>query len=208
MTKSTTHFEGIMATLIVLGTVQKKVDIETLTVACFKAFPSLFSMDLFKEYPRLDRVRNRINDLLNANLVVESTEGLFQLTNQGIEWGEKNTELVRRAEQLLSNTELKVTVSQNMGNEEIEKEKKKLIRTSAYNKFKKNKNEMTIMDFMDFLKIDIYSTMQLFDRKIKRLKSICEMDKELKELFLFMSSKFGEDYTSFKNEIDKLMVEK
>jgi len=205
MAKSTTHIDGIMATLIVLGADKKSVDAETLTVACFKAFPSLFSMDLFKEYPRIDRVKNRIKDLLHANLIVEHKDSFYRLTEQGKEWGGKNTKLVRRAGQLLLGTGLDVTVSQNIGREEFEKEKEKLIRTSAYNKFKKNKNEITIMDFMDFLKLDIYSTRQLFERKVKRIKAICRMDEELKELFLFMSKKFGEDYTSFKNGIDKLI---
>lgn len=42
MSKSTTHIDGIMATLTILGADKKSVDAETLTVACFKAFPSLF----------------------------------------------------------------------------------------------------------------------------------------------------------------------
>lgn len=197
--------DGIMATLTVLGADKKIIDSETLTVACFKAFPSLFSMDLFKDYPRIDRVKNRIKDLLHANLIVEHKDSFYGLTENGIEWGRKNTELVRRAGQLLSKTELDLTVSQNMGTEELDKEKKKLVRTSAYNKFKKNKKEITVMDFMDFLKLDIYSTRQLFERKIRRIKAICGMDDELKELFSFMSTKFGEDYISFKNEIDRLI---
>jgi hypothetical protein len=205
MAKSTTHADGIMATLTILGADQKSVDAETLTVACFKAFPSLFSMDLFKEYPRIDRVKNRIKDLLHSNLIVEYKNSFYRLTEKGKEWGSKNTELVRRAGQLLSAEGMKVTCSQNMGVDEVEREKKKFIKTAAYNKFKKNKNEITIMDFMDFLKLDIYSTKQLFERKVKRIKAICLMDEELKKLFLFMSKKFGEDYTSFKNEIDKLI---
>jgi len=207
MSKSTTHIEGIMATLIILGADKKSVDVETLTVACFKSFPSLFSMDLFKEYPRIDRIKNRIKDLLHDNLVIEDNDN-YILTEKGKDWGKKNTELVRRAGQLLSKTEMKIINSQNVGVEEFEKEKKKLIRTSAYNKFKKNKNAITIMDFMDFLKLDIYSTRQLFERKVKRIEAICNMDEELKQLFSFMSEKFGKDYTSFKNELDKLMVEK
>lgn len=207
MSKSTTHIDGIMATLTILGADKKSVDAETLTVACFKAFPSLFSMDLFKEYPRIDRVKNRIKDLLHADLVIEDNDN-YTLTEKGKEWGGKNTELVRRAGQLLSETEMTIINSQNVGAEEFEKEKKKLVRTSAYNKFKKNKNTITIMDFMDFLKLDIYSTRQLFERKIKRIEAICNMDEELKQLFLFMSENFGKDYTCFKNELDKLMVEK
>jgi len=207
MSKSTTHIDGIMATLTILGADKKSVDAETLTVACFKAFPSLFSMDLFKEYPRIDRIKNRIKDLLHADLVMEDNDN-YTLTEKGKNWGEKNTELVRRAGQLLSGTAMEFINSQNVGAEEFEKEKKKLIRTSAYNKFKRNKNTITIMDFMDFLKLDIYSTRQLFERKIKRIEAICNMDEELKSLFSFMSEKFGKDYTSFKNELDKLMVEK
>ena len=35
-----------------------------------------------------------------------------------------------------------------------------------------------------------------------------EQTRAEKDLFMFMSEKFGSDYISFKNEIDKLMVEK
>ena len=49
MTKTISHQEGIMAVLVFLGADKKAIDVETLTVSCFKAFPSLFSMDLFKE---------------------------------------------------------------------------------------------------------------------------------------------------------------
>src|SRR3989344_6095212 len=164
-------------------------------------------MDLFKEYPRIDRVKNRIKDLLNENWVIEDNDN-YTLTEKGKEWGEKNSELVRRAGQLLSKTELKIINFQNVGAEEFEKEKKKLIKTSAYNKFKINKNAITIMDFMDFLRLDIYSTKQLFERKIRSIRAICEMDDELKELFSFMSTKFGGDYISFKNESDRLIGKK
>ena len=77
MAKSTSHSDGIMATLTVLGATEKEIDSETLTVACFKAFPSLFSMDLFSEYPRIDRVKNRIKDLLHANFIVEAGAGSY-----------------------------------------------------------------------------------------------------------------------------------
>jgi hypothetical protein len=205
MAKSTTHIDGILATLIVLGADKKSIDAETLTVGCFKAFPSLFSMDLFKDYPRIDRVKNRIKDLLHEDMIIEHKDGFYKLTEKGKEWRLKKSELVRRAEQLLSNTELKSIESQNIADAEFEKEKKKLKRTSAYSEFGENKSKITIMDFMDFLKIDIYSTRQLFERKVKRIKAICMRDNELKELFIFMSKKFGERHTDFKIEIDRLL---
>lgn len=205
MVQSTTHIEGILASLFVLGGDNKPIDSETLTVGCFKAFPSLFSMDLFKDYPRIDRVKNRIKDLLHAGLVVEKEEGKYQLTEKGIDWTTKNSEIVRRTKEAIS-LDIGNISYQNMSQEEIDKEIRKLQRTDAYKKFTENKNDLiNIADFMDFLKIDIYSTKQLFDRKVKRIAAICDKDEKLKSLFIFMSNKFGKEYTSFKNEIDKLV---
>lgn len=205
MSKSTTHIEGILVSLYTLGGDKKPIDSETLTVGCFKAFPSLFSMDLFKEYPRIDRVKNRIKDLLHSGLVEEKGEGHYQLTEKGIEEVKKNSELLRRTESLI-NPNVESISSQNMSPEEVEKETKKLQRTAAYKKFTENKiDTLTIADFMDFLKIDIYATKQLFDRKVKRIAALCNMDKDLERLFNIMSEKFGKDYTLFKFEIDKLI---
>ncbi len=205
MVQSTTHIEGILASLFVLGGDKKPIDSETLTVGCFKAFPSLFSMDLFKDYPRIDRVKNRIKDLLHAGLVVEKEEGKYQLTEKGIDWTTKNSEIVRRTKQAIS-LDIGDISYQNMSQEEIDKEIRKLQRTDAYKKFTENKSDIiNIADFMDFLKIDIYSTKQLFDRKVKRIAAICDKDEKIKSLFIFMSNKFGKEYTSFKNEIDKLV---
>ncbi len=204
MVKSTTHIEGILASLYVLGGDKKPVDSETITVGCFKTFPSLFSMDLFKEYPRIDRVKNRIKDLLHSGLVEEKEEGYYQLTEKGIDFVNKNTELLRKAESTIK-SELQSISSQNMSTEEMEKEIKKLQRTNAYKKLiEKKTNEITIADFMDFLKVDIYATKQLFDRKVKRISALCKSDKTLDDLFNLMSDKFGREYTQFKDEIDKL----
>lgn len=102
--------------------------------------------------------------------------------------------------------ELELIYSQNMNIEEIEREIKKLQRTEAYKKFIDNKREtLTIANFMDFLKVDIYTTKQLFDRKMKRITALCKKDKTLGSLLKFMSKKFGKEYTNFKSEVDKLL---
>ena len=85
-------------------------------------------------FTRIDRVKNRIKDLVNSGLVVEKEDGKYQLTENGIESATKNTELVRRTKELMS-PELELISSQNMNVEEIEKEIKKLQRTDAYKKF-------------------------------------------------------------------------
>ena len=204
MAQATTHKAGILASLYSIAG-DKSVDSETLTVACFKNFPSLFSMDLFKEYPRMDRITKRISDLINDKLVKENADGTYTLTDKGLYWVKANPDLVRHAQESIHSEKDSIT-SQNMTSEELKKETAKLQRTEAYKKFKEGKlNTVNIADFMDFLKIDIYSTRQLFDRKIKRIGAICSNEPEFKEIFEFMSNKFGKEYTSFKYEIDKLI---
>ncbi len=204
MTKATTQKDGILACLNVVK--DKEVDSETLTVLCFKAFPTLYSMDLFREYPRMDKVTRIIREHVENGLIKEEN-GKYQITSEGLAWGSKNSNLVRFAASKIS-TEEKAIFAYNIGNEELLRETNKLRKTTAYEKFKMNKNGITVVDFMDFLRLDIYTTKQLFDRKVLRVKVICDRDNELKELFSFMSGKFGVDYVSFKHEIDKLMVEK
>lgn len=204
MVKVTTHKDGILASLYSLVR-NKSIDAETLTVACFKAFPSLFSMDLFKEYPRMDRVTKRISDLINDGLITENSDATYSLTEKGLEWINRNSDLIRYAQEVISSEKHGIT-SQNMSTEEIEREIKKLQRTDAYRKYvDKNQDKITIADFMDFLKVDIYATKQLFDRKMKRITALCNKDKPLKLLLQFMSEKFGREYTNFKSEVDKLL---
>ena len=204
MSKSTTQKDGILACMNVVK--DKTIDSETLTVLCFKAFPSMYSMDLYKEYPRMDKVTRIVREHVENGLI-EEENGQYKITPKGIEWGLKNSELVRFAASKIA-PEKEQILNYNLGAEELLKEINKLHKTKAYEKFRKNKNNLTIVDFMDFLRLDIYTTKQLFDRKVIRVKAICYKDNELKDLFMFMSEKFGSDYTSFKNEIDKLMVEK
>ena len=204
MVRATTHKEGILASLNAIAG-NKSVDAETLTVACFKGFPSLFSMDLFKEYPRMDRVTKRISDLINDELVKENVDGTYALTDKGLDWVRDNPDLIRHAQESILSEKNNIT-SQNMTSEELKRETAKLQRTEAYKKFKGGKlDKINIADFMDFLKIDIYSTKQLFDRKIKSIGAICSNEPEFKEIFELMSNKFGKEYTSFKSEIDKLI---
>src|SRR3989344_8997735 len=205
MVQATTHKEGVMATLTVLGGSKKPIDSETLTVGCFKAFSSLFSMDLFKEYPRMDRVTKRISDLINDGLIKEEGEGRHQLTDKGIEWGASNADLIRVAEAAIS-TSFESIQSQNLSAEEISREKKKIERSEAYRKAMQNKfDEITAADFMDFLRVDIYTTKQLFERRTKKIRAICENDEKFNKIYQFLSKKFGEDYLSFKIEMEKLL---
>ena len=205
MAQATTHKEGILATLLVLGGDKKTIDPETLTVGCFKAFPSLFSMDLFKEYPRMDRITKRISDLINDNLIQEKIEGKYQLTEKGIELCKNNTELIRVAESAIF-TELENIQLQNLSDEEISREKSKLKRSEAYKKAMEHKlEELTVADFMDFLRVDIYTTKQLFERRLKKIRAICQNDKELNRIYEYLAKRFGEDYSSFKREMDKLL---
>ena len=204
MVQSTTQKEGVLACLNVIK--EKEVDVETLTVLCFKAFPSLYSMDLYKQYPRMDKVTRIVREHVENGFIKEEN-GKYKISEKGLEWGEHNTEIVRRAANIISPDKENFYAYQ-LSNEEYLKETKKLQKTDAYKKFLNNKKEpINIGDFMDFLKIDIYATKQLFDRKVKRVAAICESDPELKSLFDFMSNKFGNEYTNFKLEIEKLMRE-
>ena len=201
MAKSTTQKDGILACMNVIK--NEKVDSETLTVLCYKAFQSLYSMDLFKEYPRMDKVTRILREHVEKGFIKEE-DGRYQITSKGLEWGSKNSKLVRFAASKII-TEKKEILSFNMNEEELSREFSKLRRTTAYDKYKKNRDHLTIMDFMDFLRIDIYATKQLFDRKVSKIKAICSKDEQLNKIFLFMSEKFGEDYTGFKYQIDKLI---
>ena len=202
MVLSTTQKEGILACLNVIKEIE--VDVETLTVLCFKAFPSLYSMDLYKQYPRMDKVTRIIREHVE-NGFIEEENGKYKIAEKGLDWGEHNTEIVRRAANIISPDKENFYAYQ-LSNEEHLKETKKLQKTDANKKFSNDKKEsINIGDFMDFLKIDIYATKQLFDRKVKRVSAICENNPELKLLFEFMSNKFGKKFINFKLEIEKLM---
>lgn len=202
-----THRTIIISMLYSLGGDRQDVDLETLSVSCFKTFPSKFSMDRFPEYPRFDRVQKRMSEIEKEGLVRKCRGVDYQLTEKGSEWIKNNptvTNLIIKQKEK-EGLNFQETLNYNIGEQEYEIEAKKLRKTETYRKYKAGeKAQISIMEFMTFMKVDIYAKKELFDRKVKRIKSICSRDQELKAIFDFLEGKYGLDYVSFNQEVKKM----
>ncbi len=201
-----THRDIILSILYYLGGDEKAVDLETLTVSCFKTFPSKFSMERFAEYPRFDRVEKRMSDIEKKGLIFKEQTIHYKLTEKGVQWIESHPNIIelidkQKARQGLNFKEM---LNYNIDNNEYEIEAKKLRKTEAYRKYiRGDKDKISIIDFMSFSRVDIYAKKELFDRKVTRIKSICMRDAELKGIFNYLENKYSINYGNFCKEIKK-----
>lgn len=201
------HKDIILSILFLLEADNKAIDLETLTVCCFKAFPSKFSMDRFSEYPRFDKVEKRMSEIELDGLVNKDEVFHYKLTDKGVQWVKANPEAFEIIKKQGINFDQ--MVNYNIGEREYEIEVKKLKRSDAYQKFiSGDKEDISIIDFMNFLKVDVYAKKELFDRKIMRIKSICLRDMELKDIFCYLENKYSVNYGNFGKEIEKVSTSK
>ena len=204
---STTHKSIIISILCSLDGGKKAVDLETLAVSCFRAFPSKFSMDRFPEYPRIDRVQKRMNEIEKDGLVRRNQATHYQLTEKGTRWVKSNPKVMNliAKQREKEGLDFRQTLNYNISEAEYEIEAKKLRRSEAYRKYKAGaKDSISIIDFMTFMKVDIYAKKELFDRKTKRIKSICLRNNELRKMFSYLDNKYGLDYGYFSGEVKKI----
>lgn len=201
------HRDIILSVLFLLEADKKAVDLETLTVCCFRAFPSKFSMDRFSEYPRFDKVEKRMSEIEFDGLITKDETLHYKLSDKGVQWVKNNSEVIELIKK--EGLSFEQMMNYNIGDREYEIEAKKLKKSEAYKKFiEGNKEKISIIDFMNFLKVDIYAKKELFDRKVMRIRSICLRDKELGDIFTYLENKYGVSYGNFVKEIRNVSLSK
>lgn len=201
------HRDIILSVLFLLEADKKMVDLETLTACCFRAFPSKFSMDRFPEYPRFDKVEKRMSEIESDGLVNKDETMHYKLTDRGVQWVKDNPEVIEIIKK--EGLSFEQVMNYNIGEREYEIEAKKLKKSEAYKKYiEGNKEKISIIDFMNFLKVDVYAKKELFDRKTMRIRSICLRDKELGHIFDYLENKYGTNYGIFGKEIQKVSSSK
>jgi len=201
------HRDIILSVLFLLEADKKAVDLETLTVCCFRAFPSKFSMDRFPEYPRFDKVEKRMSEIEFDGLITKDETLHYKLSDKGVQWVKNNSEVIELIKK--EGLSFEQMMNYNIGDREYEIEAKKLKKSEAYKKFVEgNKEKISIIDFMNFLKVDIYAKKELFDRKVMRIRSICLRDKELGDIFNYLENKYGVSYGNFVKEIRNVSLSK
>jgi len=201
-----THRDIILSILYYLGGDKKAVDLETLTVSCFKTFPSKFSMERFAEYPRFDRVEKRMSDIQKKGLIFKEHSFHYKLTDKGIQWIKAHPNIVELIDKQKEKEKLnfKEMLNYNIDNNEYVIEVKKLKKSETYKKYiRGDKDKISIIDFMTFLRVDVYAKKELFDRKITRIKSICMRDGKLRGIFNYLENKYTINYGTFCKEIKK-----
>ncbi len=201
------HRDIILSVLFLLEADKKAVDLETLTACCFRTFPSKFSMDRFPEYPRFDKVEKRMSEIEFDGLVNKDETMHYKLTDKGVQWVKDNSEVIEIIKK--EGLSFEQVMNYNIGDREYEIEAKKLKKSEAYKKYiEGDKEKISIIDFMNFLKVDIYAKKELFDRKTMRIRSICLRDKELGDIFGYLENKYGINYGIFGKEIQKVSSSK
>lgn len=173
----------------------------------FKAFLANFLWIDFLNILGLIRLKKRMSEIELDGLVNKDEVFHYKLTDKGVQWVKANPEVVEIIKKQGINFDQ--MVNYNIGEREYEIEVKKLKRSGAYQKFiSGDKEDISIIDFMNFLKVDVYAKKELFDRKIMRIKSICLRDMELKDIFCYLENKYSVNYGNFGKEIEKVSTSK
>jgi len=197
---NTTQKEMVGGVLHSIGGGKKIINLDTLVVSCFKTFPSKFSMDRFPEYPHFDRVEKTVNVLVRSGLIKRATARHYKLTKKGIDWitaSPRVLDLIGK-NQKKEKVDIQKTLYYNIDEQQYAVETKKMRRSEAYRKYKAgNKEDVSMIDFMTFMKVDVLAKRDLFDRKVNKIKSLCQRDPELKRLFNFLQGKYGLCYGDF-----------
>jgi len=163
-------------------------------------------MERFAEYPRFDRVEKRMSDIQKKGLIFKEHAFHYKLTDKGIQWIKAHPNIVelidkQKEKEMLNFREM---LNYNIDNNEYVIEVKKIKKSETYKKYiKGDKDKISIIDFMAFLRVDIYAKKELFDRKITRIKSICMRDSKLRGIFNYLENKYTTNYGTFCKEIKK-----
>ncbi len=207
-----TQRDAILSVLYVLGNYENSkgelIDLESLTVGCFRLFKTKFSMEKFPEYPRIDRVYKRMSELVKGRFVKEFGDSTYGLTVKGVKFVQVHRNLLESIKARSPGIEQNISdiKNQDLSSDEIQREISKLKRTSASEKFSySKKKEITLQDYLDYLKLDIYAQPTSFMRRHKKIQKISEKDPCLNELFEFMKSCFGESYKEIRKNAQSLM---
>ncbi len=174
-----------LATIAVhnLGGAVNPVDLEDLAIELFSLAPKRFCWKKYKERIDLRIVLYSVNDAIKTNIgfIKGNSKFGYMLTESGLQWIEDKSKngttgnSVRR----LSNIDL------------AEREKIRLRKTNAYQKFIGGKSDLiSQIDFIEFTRVNDYFPSQIKEQRFIRIQNIVNNDVSLQETWEILKQRF------------------
>jgi hypothetical protein len=175
-------------TLVVylLGGTVAPVDLEDAAIEAFKLAPKKFSWIKYDDRIDLRTIQYSLQDACKSNMkyLKGSSKHGYMLTQTGLEWAKK----VAEKDQSTSASR------KSSPSDLIDKEKLRLQKTQAYEKFGNEESEkITLIDFHEFTRVNDYFPEHIRKQRYDKIENVVKDDADLKNLWKFLKSKFVEE---------------
>ena len=106
------------------------------------------------------------------------------LTQAGLEWAKK----------IATKDQLSSVARKSSPTDLIEKEKARLQKTQAFEKFSNGeKRKITVIDFREFTRVNDYFPEHIRKQRYDKIENVAKDDAKLKKVWKFLMSKFKEE---------------
>lgn len=146
---------------------------EYIGVALFKLFPKKFALITFKEFPDLYRISNVIRLRLRPterNWAIGNIKTNFAITSLGREYAKKTELLLNNPE---NQKNIRTDDNENKRIKSVQGDIDEILNSNLFKKWKEDKEEITEFEILSFLGVMSFTNMDIIQKRIVTLKSIC-----------------------------------
>ena len=164
------------------------VDLEDAAIEAFKLAPKKFSWIKYDDQIDLRIVLWALGDACKADMkyLKGNSKHGYMLTQAGLIW----------AKEAASKYKSTSASRKSSPSDLIEKEKVRLQKTSAFEKFTSGEAEkITMVDFREFTRVNDYFPERIRTQRYDKIENVVKGDDELNNIWKFLKSKFVEEWT-------------
>lgn len=162
------------------------VDLEDAAIEAFKLAPKKFNWIKYDDRIDLRIIEYGLRSACRPNMkyLKGSNKHGYMLTEAGLEWVQK----------VATKDQSTFTARKSSPTDLIEREKNRLLNTTAFEKFTNGEGEkITIVDFREFTRVNDYFPEHLRKQRYDRIENVVKDDTALRNLWKFLKSKFKEE---------------
>jgi hypothetical protein len=162
------------------------VDLEDAAIEAFQLAPKKFSWIKYDDRIDLRIVQYALQDACKTNMkyLKGSSKHGYMLTKTGLEWA-------KRVAKIDPSTS---TSRKSSPSDLIDKEKIRLQKTQAYEKFSNGESEkITVIDFREFTRVNDYFPEHIRKQRYDKIENVAKDDAGLKGVWEFLKSRFIEE---------------
>ena len=166
-----------------LGGSVNPIELEDVAIEAFNLASQRFSWKKYKDRIDLRIVLYSVNDAIKPDvgyLKGNSKHG-YMLTKAGLKWIAKieDSEIYTKSSRKFSTSDL------------TEKEKLRLQRTSAYDKYLKDDlDHISVIDFREFTRVNDYFPKHVREQRFAKIQNVTDEDEILSKVWDFLKKKF------------------